>query len=120
MPLEVWTARISTRDPDAFNVTRKMGHAEFAPSWAILGSILEIRKQKREPTLGEWREYASQYLREMARSKRLHGSAWAALMARQRVVLVCYCVHSRHCHRRILARILESLGAVDRGELSKP
>jgi uncharacterized protein YeaO (DUF488 family) len=116
--LEVWTARISTKDPDAFNVTRKSGHAEFAPSWNILGAILEIRKQKREPTLGEWKEYASKYLQEMARSRRTHPAAWADLMARKRVVLTCYCVHRVHCHRRILAKILASLGAVDRGELS--
>jgi uncharacterized protein YeaO (DUF488 family) len=117
--LEVWTARISTRDPDVFDVTRKSGHAEFAPSWTILGAILEIRKQKREPTLAEWRDYAGRYLQEMSRSRRLYRPAWDALLARQRVVLTCYCVHSRHCHRRVLARILESLGAVDRGELPK-
>lgn len=117
MPLDVWTARISTRDPDAFNITRKSGHAEFAPSWTLLNTILHIRQEKREPTGAEWKGYAAEYLKEMARSYHRNRPAWTALLARERVVLTCYCVHKHHCHRRVLARILASLGAVDKGEL---
>lgn len=116
--LEVWTARISTRDPDRFDVTRKSGTKAFAPSWKLLNHILEIRNHEdREETDAEWKTYAEGYLREMARSKRLEPAAWAALLARPRVVLTCFCTNPRRCHRRILARILVSLGAVDRGEL---
>jgi uncharacterized protein YeaO (DUF488 family) len=118
--VEVWTARISTKDIDAFNVTRKSGHVEFAPSWNTLRPILDVRKQKREPTADEWRQYASQYLQEMSRSRRLNPAAWAALLARQRVVLTCYCPHPVHCHRHLLARILAHLGAENKGELLEP
>ncbi len=118
--LEVWTARISTKDPDAFNITRKSGHEAFAPSWSLLGTVLTIRKQKRVQTLEEWRAYAGRYLEEMARSKRLNPEAWRALLARPRVVLTCYCSGDpRRCHRRVLAHILTSLGAVDKGELPR-
>lgn len=118
--LEVWTARISSRDPDAFNITRKSGNTVFAPSWPLLSRVLDIRKEGRAQTETEWKEYAGAYLREMSRSYRVNRSEWEALLNRQRVVLVCYCTDPARCHRRILARILESLGAVDRGELLKP
>ena len=115
--LEVWTARISTKDPDAFNITRKSGHKEFAPSWEALQRMLEIRRSGRVATEEEWREYVEGYLKEMGRSHRVHKASWDALLARERVVLVCYCTNPQRCHRTILARILESLGAVNRGEL---
>jgi uncharacterized protein YeaO (DUF488 family) len=116
--LEVWTARISTRDPDRFDVTRKSGTKAFAPSWRLLNHILEIRNHEdREETEAEWKTYAAAYLREMARSRRENPGAWEALLGRERVVLCCYCTRADRCHRRILARILASLGAVDRGEL---
>jgi len=117
MALEVWTARISTRDPDAFNVTRKTGDKIFAPSWALLGPAIRRRREGYVQTEADWKDYASKYLTEMARSRRLNPAAWEALLARQRVVLVCYCPNPQKCHRRILARILASLGADDRGEL---
>ncbi len=115
--LEVWTARISTRDPDAFNITRKSGHKEFAPSWETLQAMLEIRRSGRVATDDEWRWYVEEYLKAMGRSHRFHKAAWDALLARQRVVLVCYCVDPNRCHRSILARILESLGSINQGEL---
>lgn len=116
--VEVWTARISTRDPDALNVTRKSGESIFAPSWKILKRMLRIRKEHhRQPTPEEWRAYAKDYLAEMARSYNANRDAWDALLARPRVVLSCYCVDPNRCHRRILAKILAQLGAVDRGEL---
>jgi hypothetical protein len=46
MTLIVHTARISSRDPDRFDVTRKSGGeagAPFAPSWAILRPALDAR-----------------------------------------------------------------------------
>lgn len=49
------------------------------------------------------------------RSKR---PAWENLLARERVVLVCYCLDAERCHRWLLrTRILPALGAVDGGEL---
>lgn len=115
--VEVWTARISTRDKDAFNITRKSGAKEFAPSWAILQQMLEIRRSGRVATEDEWRWYVAEYLKEMGCSHHRHRAVWDALLARDRVVLVCYCTNVDRCHRKVLARILESLGATNRGEL---
>lgn len=44
--LQVFTARISTRDPDRLDITRKSAGPEgivFAPSWAIVRPYLDVR-----------------------------------------------------------------------------
>ena len=48
MSLAVFTARVSSRDTDRFDVTRKSGGPQgepFAPSWAILRPALDARKE---------------------------------------------------------------------------
>lgn len=116
--LLVYTARISSPDPDCFDITRKSGTSEFAPSWALLGPELERRREGVEQTEEGWKLYAKRYLEEMTTSYRNHRPAWDAMLARKRVVLTCYCTDSARCHRRILAAILARLGATDRGELN--
>ncbi len=118
--MNVWTARISTRDPDRYDITRKSGDPIFAPSWALLGPLLRRRRAGFEQTEEEWKAYAAAYLREMSRSYHINRPEWDALLARERVVLTCYCPDALRCHRRILARILASLGASDHGELLTP
>jgi uncharacterized protein YeaO (DUF488 family) len=116
--MEVWTARISTKDPDRLDISRKSGEKAFAPSWAILGPALQRRRAGIPQTEEEWKDYAALYLREMSISKRQNPDTWAALLARPRVVLVCYCSGDpKRCHRHILALILAHLGATYRGEL---
>lgn len=119
MALAVWTARISTRDPDAVNVTRKTGHAVFAPSWKILGPMLEIRRSGRTATDEEWRAYARGYFEEMRASLKTQPDLWQALLARERAVLTCYCPNPSRCHRTLLGRFLEKLGAAFYGELAE-
>lgn len=114
---EVWTARISTRDPDAVNITRKSGDPTFAPSWPLFLAMTAIRKEGRDPTENEWRFYAKTYITEMTRSYERSPALWEELRARKRVVLVCYCTNPERCHRKLMARILEKLGATYLGEL---
>ena len=65
-----------------------------------------------------WSSYVPAYLGEMRRSYVENRAQWSALLARERVVLCCYCTDREHCHRAILrARILPALGAVDDGEV---
>lgn len=66
-----------------------------------------------------WSDYVPAYLEEMADSQRLHPGAWQALLARPRVILVCYCRERERCHRGLLARLLVERGAVDEGELGE-
>ena len=135
MTLEVWTARISSKDPDRFDITRKSGDASgivFAPSWAILRPALAARKQANEEALAglfhdalnteidAWAVYVPAFLAEMRASYKVNRGTWAALLARPRVVLVCYCTDPRYCHRTVIASgILPKLGAEYRGEFSR-
>jgi hypothetical protein len=119
MPLQVHTARISTRDPDRLDVTRKSGKGGLflAPSWSILGPV-KLALKSEAPIADVWAFYRECYLREMRHSYATERSLWDALLARERVVLTCFCTDPIHCHRFILrTRILPKLGAVDCGEL---
>jgi hypothetical protein len=118
MSLEVWTARVSTRDPDVFDVTRKTGHFAFAPSWALLCPLLDDRRRGVPLSRDRWKAYVEGYLAEMTASYRERRAEWSTLLSRKRVVLTCYCSDERRCHRTVLAKILERLGANYRGELS--
>jgi uncharacterized protein YeaO (DUF488 family) len=117
MTLEVWTARLSTKDPDAFNVTRKTGNPVFAPSWGLVAPMIQIRREGRAANDEEWRSYARAYLREMKASLSTNKLVWDALLARQRVVLTCYCTNPHRCHRTLLGLFLAKQGAVFQGEL---
>lgn len=44
-------------------------------------------------------------------------TAWRALLARSRVVLVCFCTNAEMCHRSLLARALAACGAMFAGEI---
>lgn len=116
MALEVWTSRISTKDPDRYDVSRKSGDPTFAPSWILLKTYLDIKRSGRDQTEDEWKDYCLKYLREMARSSKEND--WTPLLSKTRVVLTCYCTNPLRCHRKVLARILEQkFGAEYRGEL---
>lgn len=119
MPLAVWTARISTKDSDAFDVTRKSGNPTFAPSWKILGPMLDIRRVGRKATEEEWRNYARDYFEEMRASYRSDPTPWKTLLAKERVVLTCYCTNAFRCHRTLLGKFLVKLGAEFFGEVTE-
>lgn len=134
------------RDPDVLDITRKSGRDGLflAPSWAILGPALRAREEvealkeeaarllmqnnesvarRREKDAERiereaWATYEPAFFEEMRRSYVTNRAAWDALLARPRVVLLCYCADADRCHRRILrVDILPKLGAVDAGEL---
>lgn len=119
MTLQVHTARISTRDPDRFDVARKTAKEGLflAPSWDILSPVLLARRSG-TPEAEVWAFYVRAYRLEMRRSYVQHRESWDALLSRSRVCLVCFCLDPKHCHRSILREhILPRLGAVDAGEL---
>ncbi len=142
MTLKVFSARIGYHDPDVLDVTRKSGRDGLflAPSWDILKPALDARKRAAallEETLGldatarataeqweddAWDVYRRAYRVELRKSYVDHRAKWDALLARPRVVLVCYCVlrpsEPLRCHRAILrTHILPACGAVDCGEI---
>jgi hypothetical protein len=143
MPLTVWTARIDCNDPDRLDVTcagaarARLRHepssgGPFAPpGWLLAvakgrpGALGRLppwvrRPAPDEPVRGGSAWYTETYTAVMRRSYRQDRRSWDALLARDRVVLVCYCVDVDACHRLVLARILEKLGAIYAGEIPRP
>jgi hypothetical protein len=139
MSLLVFSSRIGCKDPDVFDISRMTGGVEgapFAPSWEILRPALDERKKARMTAMSAlsepvWGRYRNLYRLEMRDSYgRLHRAAWDKLLARERVVLCCYCALPREppdsdgskprelqCHRILCAGYLVALGAKYMGEL---
>jgi uncharacterized protein YeaO (DUF488 family) len=120
MTLQVFTARISSKDPDRLDISRKSGKegAFLAPSWSLLAPFLELRHHA-ALTQADWDAYVEGFRKEMRQSYRENRKAWEALLARERVVLTCYCTNHNQCHRTLLRRdILPALGAVNVGEIA--
>ena len=80
---------------------------ELAPSAAVVSWALA------DPwTPVRWRRYERMYLKEMAAPAARHLIELLASMSRHTDFSVgCYCQDASHCHRRILARLLEEAGA---------
>ena len=80
---------------------------ELAPSAAVVSWALS------DPwTPVRWRRYERMYLKEMAAPAARHLIELLASMSRHTDFSVgCYCEDARHCHRRILARLLKEAGA---------
>ena len=81
---------------------------------------LAERRAGREDAL-LWRAYRLDYLDEMRASYRSKRAAWDALLAMERVVLLCFCTLDEHerCHRIALGQlILPKLGAIWCGEIT--
>lgn len=74
------------------------------------------------PTSEHWSSFSDAERREihaaLARGVEPTPSAWAALLAMCEVTLVCTCADASRCHRVLLARILEKLGATYAGEIA--
>jgi uncharacterized protein YeaO (DUF488 family) len=130
-PLRVHTARISYRGEDRLDVTAKSAAADakaFAPTWPLVNWGLKMREEaKKKAAYGDpnaasfeewhWKLYVMRYTEQMRYSYATRRPAWDALLKREHVVLVCYCAEPLHCHRRVLADVLVTLGAHDLGEL---
>ena len=81
----------------------------FAPTWDIVmghkkGLISDAK-------------YTSVYHDLMLKSYRDHRDVWENLLAREYLVLLCYCRPGKFCHRHILAEYLGKLGAEVIGEV---
>lgn len=112
MPLAVYTSTVNYRGDDRLDITAAgqdpLGKY-FAPTWEM------VHEYRRGQVTAE--EYTTRYLDRMRESYKAHRWAWQTLLARERVVLVCYCRPGAFCHRRLLARFLTVFGAADHGEL---
>jgi uncharacterized protein YeaO (DUF488 family) len=109
--LDVWTARVSYGGPDRLDVTRT-AESPFAPSWDLLQSAKKWHMENEQA----WERYRRRYTREMRHSWKFNRADWDNLLYREqllgrgRVVLCCYCVDPKRCHRTILAGLLVAAG----------
>lgn len=122
MTLRLFTARVDTRDPDRFVVVRAGAAKDpagfpFAPSGDLLRRMLGRRAHDGGVLTGAaWDWYYDAFKAEMRDSYRDNRAAWDALLARERVVICCYCAtdednpNETRCHRTILAEILVKIG----------
>ncbi len=139
--LQVWTARIDYEGPDRLDITRaaesrdrRLGIAPsagsiFAPSWRIvtdakrkLDRALRLKQRGRQQEGDRiektaWNDYKHRYTEEMRQSYAANRRGWIELLSSDRVVLVCYCLNPRQCHRTLLSSMLGTFGATERGEI---
>ena len=135
MTLIVHTAQLRYGGADRLDITRRT--ADLNPGapgrfWAPSGTLLrethtrfraaERRREQGNPELADklaaraWEMYEAAFLTEMRASYRKYPSAWAELLARSEVTLVCFCAGPATCHRRLVAECLARCGATNAGE----
>ena len=107
----VYTSRIDYPGDDAMDVSAMTGNQVFAPLWPM------VRDFKRRRMT--WDEYKEDYVSLMWESYKVNRHEWDAILQRERVVLLCFCYDVTQCHRLLLARIFEKLGARYLGEIDK-
>lgn len=109
MPVEIYTAQMRYSGDDRLDITVKTGDKVFAPTWDMVMS-------HKSYSLSD-DEYKKKYIDLMRKSRRDNSSRWQEIMNKERVVLVCYCGAGKFCHRILLAKMLEMIGAIYKGEL---
>ena len=111
--LKIWTSSIKTfRGQNGLDVSVKGGDPIgriFAPTWRIVIGV-------KQGTLTE-RDYELEYHRLMLESYSQHRDVWDSLLAKDEVVLLCYCKKGAFCRRLLLAQYLQKLGGDYCGEL---
>jgi hypothetical protein len=139
MSLAVYTAQYRYDGPDRFDITRSKAPPEqkiYAPPWRLLNwgkdmramaerRLVDARASGQESALRAaegfeqwaWMGYRARYEEAMRVSFKNHRPAWNELLARDRVVLVCFCADRNRCHRGVLAELLAKCGATDLGEI---
>lgn len=119
--LTVFTSQLYYSGPDRLDITAKTGArsrlglvvgSTFAPTWDLVMGYKQGRVTQEE--------YIARYTELMRESYRRYRSQWEELLARDRVVLVCYCPEGNFCHRQVLAELLVKCGATHGGEIKAP
>lgn len=106
---KIYTSQYRYSGPHRKDITAKSGDKLFAPAWNLVmayksGQITED-------------EYADAYRLQMEISRRTHPKDWEELLRQEHTVLVCFCRAGAFCHRVLLAKMLEELGAEYCGEV---
>jgi uncharacterized protein YeaO (DUF488 family) len=106
--LKVYTSNMRYQGKDKLDITVKSGDKAFAPTWDM---VMGLKNDK----ITE-QEYTDQYTYMMALSFKRNKAKWDKLLSLDSITLCCYCKPGTFCHRVLLAKILETLGAKYIGE----
>ena len=130
---DVWTSHYRSRDPDRLDITRAgcdrllrenkpAPGVILAPSAKLVFPALRALKAARseDERTAIWLDYRRAYLEELRRNVAcgIGPERLAALLSRQRLVLVCFCTDPLRCHRSLAGGLLAERGAVYRGEMA--
>jgi len=98
------TARISTTDPDRLNITIKSADPAgkvLAPTWDM---VMASKSGKIT-----WEQYTEQYLALLRGRYAQNKQPFLDILARDRVILTCYCTDHTHCHRSLAMQVLQKI-----------
>ena len=109
--LKVWTAQYRYKGSDRVDITIKSALYPwdvFAPTWEM---VMEYKRFKDEKI------YIKKYKAIIDKAFELHQQQLSVLLESNRTItLVCFCHPGDFCHRVLLAKHFESLGATYYGE----
>lgn len=115
--LNIYTAQYNYKGPNRTDITIKSAKQPwnvFAPTWDMVNDYLKGPKDKAAE-----QRYILAYDRIIAKAFMYNYKALTALLnSNETRVLVCFCKSGNFCHRVLLAKHLESLGAKYYGELT--
>lgn len=107
--VKVSTSQFAYNGHDRLDITFKTGDQTFAPTKDM------VYGYKYKGMSSE--EYTRLYVQRMEHSFNINRTRWNQILNQDTVVLVCYCKANNFCHRVILAKLLEQLGAEYCGEI---
>ena len=109
--LKIWTAQYKYSGKDRIDITAKSAVYPwnvFAPTWEM------VREYKRS---GNKDVYIKQYKTIIDKAFELHTQQLSNLLNSDKTItLICFCRSGDFCHRVLLAKHFESLGAIYYGE----
>jgi uncharacterized protein YeaO (DUF488 family) len=109
--LKVWTAQYQYKGTDRVDITIKSAVYPwnvFAPTWEM---VMEYKRSKYKEI------YVKKYKTIINKAFELHSQQLSDLLRSDRTItLVCFCRPGDFCHRILLAKHFESLGATYLGE----
>jgi len=100
----VCTGRVSYDGADGLDITVKSGIGigkVFAPTWDMVMGVKQGRITEAE--------YTEQFLNLLRERYRQNEAAFAEVLKRERVVLLCYCRARAFCHRHLVVDVLEKV-----------
>ena len=106
--LKVYTSQFRYSGTDRMDITAK-NKTPFSPTW-------EMVKDYKAGAISQ-SQYRDMYFELMVDSLGRNFRFWSDVLYLPRVTLVCYCAPGEFCHRVLMAKYLEFLGAEYCGEV---